>query len=368
MSARDVGLERSPWECRHEEAMCAGARSDVVADGVSEGGTTRSASPRSGASTANSAGQGSSGTDTAAPTAALLAAGKAAWAPNTPRPAPPALMLPVLSGKDEAPTTPAVAAGSAATPLADAASGWPALPLFDESPAAMGFGRHFFGDPRRSPVAASGAFGQNRRLYLDDAMDSADEFTASTSVGRLAPEACPAGRTPSNQRWPALSPSAFTKHGPLGSIVQNTFIHAPLPPPTPLRLGAARRAKSLPKDVGSGREEWEAQCHALSFLRHGVSGASGAAAGVHQQGARGPADLGGGPAYVPPSPSLAASPTCWPISPALTASPGDPARVGMTPAQAVSSAAMMAAVVASQGQLHAMQAHPCHVLRLEDHL
>mmetsp|Transcript_11539 Transcript_11539/g.26804 ORF Transcript_11539/g.26804 Transcript_11539/m.26804 type:complete len:812 (+) Transcript_11539:92-2527(+) len=67
-------------------------------------------------------------------------------------------------------------------------------------------------------------------------------------------------------RWPALSPSTLSKEGRLGQIVQNTFIHANPPPPTPL-VTQRRRAQSLPKDMGSDKSEWETTCHALSFKK-----------------------------------------------------------------------------------------------------
>jgi hypothetical protein len=55
--------------------------------------------------------------------------------------------------------------------------------------------------------------------------------------------------------------------GWIGSIalskVRNTFIHSPLPPPTPLRNSTCRRARSVPKDVGSGKNHWETACQAL---------------------------------------------------------------------------------------------------------
>jgi len=57
-----------------------------------------------------------------------------------------------------------------------------------------------------------------------------------------------------------LSPAALSKDGCVGSMVLNTFIHA-APPTT-----AFRRACSLPKDIGSGKNDWETAFHALSFM------------------------------------------------------------------------------------------------------
>jgi len=62
-----------------------------------------------------------------------------------------------------------------------------------------------------------------------------------------------------------LSPSALSKEGRVGSMVQNTFIHAAEAPVTPL-LGAMKRSRSLPKNLGSERSQWEAACHALSYM------------------------------------------------------------------------------------------------------
>merc|ERR1711959_666927 len=71
-------------------------------------------------------------------------------------------------------------------------------------------------------------------------------------------------------KWPCLSPSVMN-NGCVGSIalskVQNTFIHSPLPPPTPLRVGASRRSRSLPKDVGSDKNMWETTCQSLGCSR-----------------------------------------------------------------------------------------------------
>uniref|UniRef100_A0A7S4R8Z6 Uncharacterized protein n=1 Tax=Alexandrium monilatum TaxID=311494 RepID=A0A7S4R8Z6_9DINO len=43
--------------------------------------------------------------------------------------------------------------------------------------------------------------------------------------------------------------------GSMGFSVQNTFIHAAMPPPTP-PAGASGRAHSLPRDMGSHRDAW----------------------------------------------------------------------------------------------------------------
>jgi hypothetical protein len=102
-----------------------------------------------------------------------------------------------------------------------------------------------------------------------------------------------------------LSPSALGKDGRVGSMVQNTFIHAAEAPVTPL-LGAMKRSRSLPKNLGSERSQWEASCHALSFKPEPAADAKCA---IHD----------GLALIVPASPATAQSPA-FP-SPALTASP-----------------------------------------------
>lgn len=133
-------------------------------------------------------------------------------------------------------------------------------------------------------------------------------------------------------RWPGLSPlsspSLLVKDGCVGSMplskVQNTFIHSPLPPPTPLRAGASRRARSLPKNIGSDKNPWEATCQALGCLPGQIRldsrrdgdfnpGDCGPTPSVYggYGGREVPCSLASSPypAYVPPSPALTASPT-----------------------------------------------------------
>merc|ERR1712070_1330478 len=123
-------------------------------------------------------------------------------------------------------------------------------------------------------------------LCLDEAIMS----------GEAAPEA------PQSQYF-VLSPSALDKDGRVGSIVQNTFIHQAETPVTPL-LGAMKRSRSLPKNLGSERSQWEASCHALRFKPEPAADAK-----IHD----------GLALIVPASPATAQSPA-FP-SPALTASP-----------------------------------------------
>jgi len=112
---------------------------------------------------------------------------------------------------------------------------------------------------------------------------------------------------PTTFRRFVLSPSTLSKNGSVGSMVQNTFIHAAEAPVTPLP-GAAKRSRSLPKNLGSERSEWEASCHALSFMAQPVNQEKG----IHEGLALiVPASPG---AFVPafPSPALTASPLWTP--------------------------------------------------------
>jgi hypothetical protein len=133
--------------------------------------------------------------------------------------------------------------------------------------------------------------------------------------------------------WSCRSPSLLSKDGCVGSIslakVHNTFIHSPLAPPTPLRVSAARRSRSLPKNVGSDKNTWEATCQALGCgpgqisrdpkKESTLSLECGPTPSVYEgySGLQIPCSLASSPAYVPTSPS----PGLIPPSPALTASP-----------------------------------------------
>jgi len=119
-------------------------------------------------------------------------------------------------------------------------------------------------------------------------------------------ESSPVGA--SQSQYFVLSPSALTKDGRVGSMVQNTFIHAAEAPVTPL-LGAMKRSRSLPKNLGSERSQWEASCHALSFMPEPIADTR---TGIHE----GLALIVPASPVVPhspafPSPSLTASPQCW---------------------------------------------------------
>eukprot|EP00747_Dinoflagellata_sp_TGD_P094565 gnl/TRDRNA2_/TRDRNA2_166161_c0_seq1.p1 gnl/TRDRNA2_/TRDRNA2_166161_c0~~gnl/TRDRNA2_/TRDRNA2_166161_c0_seq1.p1 ORF type:complete len:711 (+),score=96.92 gnl/TRDRNA2_/TRDRNA2_166161_c0_seq1:198-2135(+) len=62
------------------------------------------------------------------------------------------------------------------------------------------------------------------------------------------------------------TPTAFfSMEGREGYSQKNTFIHV-VPPPSPPLVGARRRARSLPKEVGSELFFWEAAFHTYAFL------------------------------------------------------------------------------------------------------
>lgn len=158
------------------------------------------------------------------------------------------------------------------------------------------------------------SFSQTERVFfpLDEPL-SLDEVSSEDSTDGVL--SCPddllcldealfSGEAPQSQYF-MLSPSALSKDGRVGSMVQNTFIHAAEAPVTPL-LGAMKRSRSLPKNLGSERSQWEASCHALSFMAEPVADAKH---GIHE----------GLALIVPASPAVAQSPA-FP-SPALTASP-----------------------------------------------
>lgn len=69
-----------------------------------------------------------------------------------------------------------------------------------------------------------------------------------------------------------LSPSSLSKNGSVtkvlgGTLVKNTFIDVPSATPA---VGTRQRARSIPKDFGSKKNEWESACHMLSYQHHPV--------------------------------------------------------------------------------------------------
>lgn len=73
-----------------------------------------------------------------------------------------------------------------------------------------------------------------------------------------------------------LSPSELSKDGRIGSMVQRTFIHQSSPLPSPVEDGglggtAKHRSRSMPKDMGSPKSDFEVALHSLSYLHQPVS-------------------------------------------------------------------------------------------------
>jgi len=63
---------------------------------------------------------------------------------------------------------------------------------------------------------------------------------------------------------PPLSPSVLAEDGLSGGVVSRTFIHFPHPDPAAsVASGSNVRAQSVPKDLGSGTDSWQAECFAL---------------------------------------------------------------------------------------------------------
>lgn len=133
--------------------------------------------------------------------------------------------------------------------------------------------------------------------------------------GNELPECDQTESSTSTSTWPCISPSLLKKDGCVGSIalsrVQNTFIHSPMAPPTPLRAGALRRSRSLPKNVGSDKNMLETTCQSLGYgqipcVQQAAQLNSGSIDHKHVLPAseRMPTPS----IYVPPSPALTASP------------------------------------------------------------
>lgn len=79
--------------------------------------------------------------------------------------------------------------------------------------------------------------------------------------------------------WP-LSPSQINEDGCMGGMVQRTFIHHPLPPPTPAKgsgtrsgIGARIRSLSVPKNFGSPKCAFADALHSLVYLHRSVHSA-----------------------------------------------------------------------------------------------
>jgi hypothetical protein len=109
-----------------------------------------------------------------------------------------------------------------------------------------------------------------------------EDFGADNEAEDAFPGECPSppkvGQRPAFSQFGGahpLSPSQLGKEGGIGQFMRGTFINFK-PPPSPahgkLPGGHARiRARSLPKDIGSPKSDFEVACHSLNFQHQPVS-------------------------------------------------------------------------------------------------
>jgi len=107
-------------------------------------------------------------------------------------------------------------------------------------------------------------------------MEELGDDAQADNAAQPCPESNPLG---SFCQWP-LSPSQITQTGCIGGMIQRTFIHHPLPPPTPAKgrgtgscLGVRIRSHSMPKDFGSPKCVFADALHALVYLHRPVHSA-----------------------------------------------------------------------------------------------
>lgn len=163
--------------------------------------------------------------------------------------------LPHLLGRTCGPTGAAVAPGDACNPL---------------------------GHCKAPLVAATGSAAAQGAAALSTELRSTTPSTPTISADLL-----PAPALPPAPARPMLTPCTLDS---FGFSVQNTFIHAALPPPTP-PAGAAGRARSLPRNMGAReRAELHETVPALDRSTSSVDAEateSCCGAGEHEQGAEG---------------------------------------------------------------------------------
>jgi len=120
-------------------------------------------------------------------------------------------------------------------------------------------------------------------LHLDEAPCAGTALYAEVDGVPLFPPTPSFPPTPAFRgfaRWQDMSPaspSILAGGGALRQIVQNTFIHTPLPPTPPMRT-SRRRTQSVPRDMGANLDEWEASCHEMIFLNKAVENDGNASA------------------------------------------------------------------------------------------
>mmetsp|Transcript_94554 Transcript_94554/g.237228 ORF Transcript_94554/g.237228 Transcript_94554/m.237228 type:complete len:601 (-) Transcript_94554:174-1976(-) len=87
-------------------------------------------------------------------------------------------------------------------------------------------------------------FNDSRKSPQADAAKTLFALAAKDQV----PGSCRATRPAGESAW-ALRPLTPSTLGNFGLSVHNTFIHAAMPPPTPMQAGSQHRARSLPRDT-----------------------------------------------------------------------------------------------------------------------
>jgi len=133
-------------------------------------------------------------------------------------------------------------------------------------------------EPRRVNLHLDEAPCAETALYAE--VDGVPLFPPTPSFFPPTPSFPPTPVVRCLARWPempAASPSTFAGRGSVRQIVQNTFIHTPLPPTTPVRT-SRRRIQSVPRDMGANRDDWEASCHELIFLNKAIENDGNASA------------------------------------------------------------------------------------------
>lgn len=117
-------------------------------------------------------------------------------------------------------------------------------------------------------------------------------LTSTNGVGELnislldAVEAPPTQAVNMTTTPSHVSPSMLSKNecmervAPAGTTVKNTFIEQPSSPIRELLETCEPRSKSLPKDFGSKKSEWEMACHALRYQHCNAAGVGGVGSGA----------------------------------------------------------------------------------------
>merc|ERR1712137_1058726 len=104
--------------------------------------------------------------------------------------------------------------------------------------------------------------GHGYSVFLEGSRPLGKASTGSEKVGEVPGDhGHRSGSEPRRVQVPESRLSGYTMPCP----IQRTFVHVPLPPPTPL-AGAKRRASSMPKDMGSDVSLEDPICDISSFM------------------------------------------------------------------------------------------------------